>query len=46
MPYPEKLLGDDGEIVGGTPQEFRKTIDELLDSTALILKQTGIKMEE
>jgi tripartite-type tricarboxylate transporter receptor subunit TctC len=45
LPEVEKLLGDDGEIVGGSPQDFRNNIDDALDSQALILKQTGIKME-
>jgi tripartite-type tricarboxylate transporter receptor subunit TctC len=45
LPDVEKILTDDGEIVGGTPQDFRRNIDDALDSAALILKQTGIKME-
>jgi len=45
LPEVEKLLTADGEIVGGTPEQFRKTIAESLDSTARIIRQANIKME-
>jgi len=44
LPDVEKLLSADGEIVGGTPEQFRKTIADSLDSTARIIRQANIKM--
>jgi tripartite-type tricarboxylate transporter receptor subunit TctC len=45
-PEAEKALtGDGSEIPYGSPEEFRKVIVDSLDSTARILKQTGIKIE-
>jgi len=46
IPEVEKLLTADGEIVGGTPEQFRKNIAESLDSTARIIRQANIKMME
>ena len=40
------MLSADGEIVGGTPELFRKTIADSLDSTARIIRQANIKMME
>ena len=45
LPEVEKMLTADGEIVGGTPEQFRKTIADSLDSTARIIREAGIKME-
>lgn len=45
LPEVEKLFSADGEVVGGTPEQFRKVIEESLDSTARIVRQAGIKLE-
>ncbi len=45
LPDVEKMLTADGEIGGGTPEQFRKIIADSLDSTARIINQAGIKME-